>query len=67
MNITGISNSTVGQGPKEGKSGRISSEQDVLVLKRAQDIAKQEGQALVNLIHQASDVIRPDGRVDLYA
>jgi hypothetical protein len=67
MNIASVSNSMIWQGPKEGKSGGIASEQDVLVLKQAQDIAKQQGQALVNMINQAAEVIGPDGRVDLYA
>jgi hypothetical protein len=38
----------------------------MLVMKQAQNIAKEQGQALVELVNQASKVISPNGGVDIY-
>jgi len=45
----------------------VSSEMSMLAMKQTQNSTKEQGQALVELVNQASNVITPHGRVDVYA
>jgi hypothetical protein len=66
MNIAGVSLSNDPIGLNSGKSKDVNSERNMLVMKQAQNIAKEQGQALVELVNQASKVISPNGGVDIY-
>ncbi len=67
MNIAGVGSTNDWVGKSGGGSQDINSEMSMLVMKKAQTSAKEQGQALVEMVNQASNVITPDGRVDLYA
>jgi protein-disulfide isomerase-like protein with CxxC motif len=66
MNIVGASLSNDPTGLNSGKSKDVNSERNMLVMKQAQNIAKEQGQALVELVNQASKIISPNGGVDIY-
>jgi hypothetical protein len=66
MNIAGVSLSNDPIGLNSGKSKDVNSERNMLVMKQAQNIAKEQGQALVEMVNQSSKVISPKGGVDIY-
>jgi len=66
MNIAGVSLSNDPTGLNSGKSKDVNSERNLLVMKQAQNIAKEQGQALVELINQESKAISPQGGIDIY-
>lgn len=67
MNIAGVGLSNDWVGKSGGKSQDVNSELNMLVMKKAQSVAEEQGQALVEMVNQASNVINSNGRVDLYA
>jgi|WetSurMetagenome_2_1015567.scaffolds.fasta_scaffold124596_2 hypothetical protein len=67
MNIAGVGTSDNWNNYSSGKSMDVSSEMSMLAMKQTQNSTKEQGQALVELVNQASNVITPHGRVDVYA
>lgn len=67
MNIAGVGLTNDWVGKSGGKSQDVNSEMNLLVMKKAQNAAEEQGQALVEMVNQASNVINSNGRIDLYA
>lgn len=67
MDIGNVSLMNVGSEFSGRQSRSVQSDVNLLPLKQAQNAAKEEGQALVQMIDQASTASTPKGRVDVYA